>query len=77
VLVFACLPYHTFTERFWRTFPDQAQGIQPNTGFLQGGPQLLLLFLRKSDFLRANVIIHQRERLQAFHLAAQQMGSFL
>jgi DNA-binding TFAR19-related protein (PDSD5 family) len=39
--------------------------------------ELRLLDLRQLDFLRANVIVHARERLQTLHFVAKQVVDFV
>jgi hypothetical protein len=62
--------------RGW-TFPDEPQGVQSEAGLLEGSRQFLLLCFRKSDLLRANVIVHPRERLQALYLVAEKLVHFV
>ena len=59
-------------QRCGRAVPDKPQGVQSEPGLLEGRCQFLLLCLRQSDFLRANMVVDLRKHLQALHLVAGQ-----
>lgn len=62
--------------RQMRNLLKASRSSRNRAGLLEGGRQFFLLSLRQFDLLRANVIVHLLERLQALHLAAEEAVHF-